>query len=78
MTIYMENETETAFDFDLQETAGIVAEKILELEACPYETVVNVLLTDNEGIRRFNRDFRGIIQIKPHKHTAGKSRKRNA
>ena len=62
MTIYMENETETAFDFDLQETAGIVAEKILELEACPYETVVNVLLTDNEGIRRFNRDFRGIDQ----------------
>ena len=60
MTIYLENEAETAFDFDLQETADIVAEKILELEACPYETVVNVLLTDNEGIRRFNRDFRGI------------------
>ena len=60
MTIYLENETEICFDFDLQGTADLVAEKILELEACPYETVINVLLTDDEGIRRFNRDFRGI------------------
>ncbi len=60
MTIYLENETEICFDFDLQRTADLVAEKILELEACPYETVINVLLTDDEGIRRFNRDFRGI------------------
>ena len=38
MTIYLENETEICFDFDLQGTADLVAEKILELEACPYET----------------------------------------
>lgn len=60
MTIYLENETELSFDFDLEETAELVAEKILELEACPYETVVNILLTDNEGIRQFNQDFRKI------------------
>ena len=32
MTIYLENETDTAFGFDTRETAGRVAEKVLELE----------------------------------------------
>lgn len=58
MTVYLENETERTFDFDVKETAAAVAEKVLELEGCPYETLVNVLLTDNEGIREFNRNFR--------------------
>lgn len=60
MTIYLENETDVQFDFDTEKTAGLVAEKALELEECPYEAVVNILLTDEEGIRQFNRDFRGI------------------
>lgn len=60
MTVYLENETEISFDFDPKETAELVAEKVLELEACPYETTINILLTDNKGIRQFNQDFRGI------------------
>lgn len=60
MTFYLENETDVQFDFDTEETAGLVAEKVLELEECPYEAVVNILLTDEEGIRQFNRDFREI------------------
>ena len=60
MTIYLENETDTAFGFDTRETAGRVAEKVLELEKCPYEAVVNILLTDDQGIRQFNMDFRQI------------------
>lgn len=58
MRIYLENETEVQFEFDLEKTAGMVAEKVLELEECPYEAVVNILITDDEGIRQFNRDFR--------------------
>lgn len=58
MTVYLENETKTLFDFDHEKTAALVAEKVLETEGCPYETAVNILLTDNEGIRQFNRDFR--------------------
>lgn len=58
MKIYLENETEVQFAFDLEKIAGMVAEKVLELEKCPYEAVVNILITDDEGIRQFNRDFR--------------------
>lgn len=59
MTVYLENETEVQFDFEVEETAALVAETVLETERCPYEASVNILLTDNEGIRQFNRDFRG-------------------
>lgn len=58
MTVYLENETDVQFDFHAEETACAVAEKVLETEHCPYEATVNVLLTDNQGIRQFNRDFR--------------------
>lgn len=60
MTIYLENETAALFDFDAEETARKVVEKVLETEGCPYEATVNILLTDNAGIARFNRDFREI------------------
>ena len=37
-----------------------VAEKVLDTENCPYEVQINVLLTDNEGIHVFNKEYRGI------------------
>lgn len=58
MTVYLENETKTEFDFDLEGTAALVAETVLKTEGCPYDATVNILLTDDEGIRQFNRDFR--------------------
>lgn len=60
MTLYLEKETETQFDFAEKEVAGAVAEKVLELENCPYEAAVSLLLTDNEEIRELNREHRGI------------------
>ncbi len=60
MTIYLENEIEIPFDFPLQETAEAVVFKVLETEKCPYEVTVNILLTDDAGIRQFNFDFRQI------------------
>ena len=36
--------------------------KVLEVENCPYEVEVNVLLTDNEGIKCFNKQYRDIDQ----------------
>ena len=58
MTVYLENETDVSFDFDTEKTAYAVVGKVLETEKCPYEATVNVLLTDDQGIRQFNRDFR--------------------
>ena len=60
MTSYVENETDTDFSFDEQRLVSQVMEAVLEAEGCPYEASVNVLLTDDEGIREYNREYRGI------------------
>ncbi len=60
MTCYVENETERVFSFSVEETVKDVAETVLDSEQCPYEAIVNVLLTDNGGIREFNRLYRNI------------------
>ncbi|MCR4895887.1 MAG: rRNA maturation RNase YbeY [Lachnospiraceae bacterium] len=63
MTFYVENEVEASFSFDAEEVIGTVIRRALESEAFPYENVcVNVLITDNEGIREYNRDYRSIDQ----------------
>lgn len=60
MTIHVENESGRDFPFGLQEVASLVAEEILEGEKCPYETEINILITDNEGIRAYNRAYRNL------------------
>ncbi|MBO5093441.1 MAG: rRNA maturation RNase YbeY [Lachnospiraceae bacterium] len=60
MTFYVENETDTEFAFPAEAVVGQVMEEILSRESCPYEAQVNVLLTDNEGIRTYNRTYRGM------------------
>ena len=60
MTFYVENETDVTFDFDIQEIVESVAMEILDTEECPYESQVNVLLTDNKGIHAFNKEYRHI------------------
>lgn len=60
MTLFLENETDKIFAFDVEETARQVIEGVLDMEGCPYETQVNVLLTNNEGIREYNREYRSI------------------
>ena len=56
MTIYVENETDFTFPFDTKELCSRVAEAVLDAEGCPYETEINVLITDNEGIRLYNKE----------------------
>lgn len=58
MTSYVENETEITFPFDCREILEKVMEEILRGENCPYEAQVNLLITDNEGIQEYNRQFR--------------------
>ena len=60
MTITIENETEISFDFDYEALIRTVAEAVLDYEECPYEASLEVVLTDNEGIREVNRDARSI------------------
>ncbi len=60
MTFCVESETKRELPFDVEDIAGKVIGEALEYEKCPYETTVNVLLTDNEEICALNSRFRGI------------------
>ena len=60
MTFYVENETSVEFPFIVEEIVRAVCEAVLEAERCPYETQINVILTDNDGIHEMNRLTRNI------------------
>ncbi len=46
--------------FDYEKTASEVICFTLEHEDFPFEAEINLFLTDDEGIRQFNRDYRQI------------------
>lgn len=60
MTSYVENETKKEFPFAVQDLLEKIADTVLEMEQCPYEVCINLLLTDNEGIQTYNREYREI------------------
>lgn len=60
MKLYFENETNYKFSFDAKKIAQLVIEKTLEEESCPFDVEVNVLITNNNGIRRYNSNMRNI------------------
>lgn len=58
MTFYVENEISAEFPFDMEEMFEQVARKVLAWEECPYEAEISLLITDAEGIRVYNREYR--------------------
>lgn len=60
MTSYVEHETEQTFSFDEKDLLDLVMEAVLDSENCPYEAAVNLLVTDGEGIREYNKNYRDI------------------
>ena len=60
MTLYAENETDVKFSFDYEAVARSVIDATLEAENCPYVCTINLLITDNQGIREFNKNFRNL------------------
>lgn len=60
MRIYLENEEGPELDLDYMEIANLVTEGVLDYEKCPYESQVELLLTNNDEIQRINKEFRGI------------------
>lgn len=60
MSSYVENEAGTEFEFDIKEIMDAVMDEVLEEEGCPYEAQVNLLITDDEGIRDFNMRLRKV------------------
>ena len=60
MTFYVEDESKREWPFSVRNLLEAVAIQTLAEEKCPYEVQVNLLVTDNEGIREFNRQYRGL------------------
>ena len=60
MSLFIEEEGGSALPFDVEETARSVVEAAPELEECPYEAEVNLLLTTDEEIHKMNLEFRQI------------------
>ena len=60
MTIQIEYEAEKELGIDYAALANKVAGKVLDMEQCPYDAQVNLVLTDNEEIKRVNAEFRDI------------------
>lgn len=61
MTILIEYETNIELGIEYAFLAKEVAEKVLDMENCPYEASVNLVVTDNEEIKRINAEFRNIL-----------------
>ena len=60
MIFYIDKECDIEFLFDADAVAKAVVEMSLDYVKCPYDTEVSLLITDNEGIREYNRDYRNI------------------
>lgn len=60
MSLFIEEEGATKLDFNTEETARLVIDAALDLAGCPYETEVNLLLTENAQIHEMNLEQRGI------------------
>lgn len=62
MTLNIEKEVDTEFNFDYEKIIRDVVDAALEFEDCPYEVEVNVVLTSNEEIALINRDYRDLFK----------------
>ena len=60
MTILLEKETDFSLALAYEQIACEVVQAALDYVSCPYECEVNILLTDNTGIKETNQNMRGI------------------
>lgn len=55
--VIIENERQEA-DNEITETINKVCRAVLEYEECDFDAQISVTITDNENIRRINKEFR--------------------
>lgn len=60
MTIHISYETDFELNLPYEDIIRSVINESLELEQCPYEVEVNVILTDNQEIYTLNKEYRNI------------------
>ena len=63
MTIYIDydiDNNDKLFDFDYENIARLVINKVLTLEHFPYEVEVSISFVDEDAIRAINQEYRSI------------------
>ncbi len=60
MTVILDKDTDMDIGIDYEGIASKVVEAALSYVDCPYECVVNILLTDNASICELNKNMRNI------------------
>lgn len=60
MKIYLENEVNAKFDFNIEDVSNQLIEACLEYEDFPYDISVEINLVDNETICEINKEYRQI------------------
>lgn len=60
MRVFLENEGDLELGLNYMEVAEKVCEAVLDMEKCPYESQVELLLTMNDVIHEINLDTREI------------------
>ena len=60
MTIQIDYEAADKLEFDYEDIITKVINEAMDYEECPYESEVNVVITDNEGIHQVNKEFRDM------------------
>lgn len=63
MTVEMINETDTSFDFDMDEVSALVVKGVLEQEKFPEEAYVCITLVSEEEIQSINKEQRDIDSV---------------
>ena len=60
MTINIEYESKISLDLDYKTIIESIVLKALDIEECPYEVELSIILTDNEDIKEINKTYRNI------------------
>ena len=64
MSIYIENELDTDIPKDYEDIVSDIIDAAIDYMDCPYECEVNVIFTDNDGIKdRHWSPFSGIVDV---------------
>ena len=60
MTVNIEKEIDGSIDMNYEMIINTVVKEALIVEGCPYEIELNVIITNNEEIKKLNVEYRGI------------------
>ena len=60
MKYLFEEEVEVPFDFDYKEVAKQVIDMAVDMEEFPFESEVDITLTDDAAIQEINKEFRQL------------------